>query len=153
NPKPWTRIGIELPFPASQSVAMDAAIGTDGTLSSKVRYRMRGDNELMLRLAFHQSPREKWNEAPHLPSLSDGFRGKVTNVSASDPYATKDPFTVEYEISQPRFVDWSKKPVRIPAVLPLVGLPDPPTDAKSPIELGTPLDVQTSVTLHLPPGT
>jgi len=118
-----------------------------------VRYRMRGDNELMLRLAFHQSPREKWNEVAQLLSLSDGFRGKVERVTASDPYATKEPFTVEYEITQPKIVDWSKKPIRIPAILPLVGLPDPPADAKSPIELGTPLDVQTSVTLHLPPGT
>src|SRR5262249_49561142 len=80
-------------------------------------------------------------------------RGEVEKVSASDPYATRDPFTVEYEISQHKFVDWTEKPVRIPAVLPLVGLPDPPADAKSPIELGTPLDVQTTVTLHLPPGT
>jgi hypothetical protein len=115
---------------------------------------MRGANELTLRVAFHQSPREKWNEVAQLLALSDGFRGKIENVTASDPYATKDPFTVEYEISQPKFVDWSKKPVRIPAILPLVGLPDPPAkSASAPIELGTPLDVTTTVTLHLPPGT
>src|SRR5262249_26520686 len=132
---------------------IDARLESDGTLSAKVKYVMRGDNELLLRLAFHQSPREKWNEVAQLLSLSDGFRGKVEKVSASDPYATKDPFTVEYEITQPKFFDWPKNPARVPAVLPLVGLPDPPADAKSPIELGTPLDVQTSVTLHLPPGT
>ena len=149
----WVRVPQTLPFDAVQRVTVDARIGTEGILSAKVKYTMRGDNELLLRVAFHQSPREKWNEVAQLLSLSDGFRGKVEKVSASDPYATKDPFTVEYEITQPKFVDWSKKPVRIPAVLPLVGLPDPPTDQKSPIELGTPLDVQTSVTLHLPPGT
>ena len=142
-----------LPFPATQKVTIDATIGPEGELKAKAKYTMRGDNELLLRVAFHQSPREKWNEVAQLLSLSDGFRGEVEKVSASDPYATKDPFTVEYEITQPKFVDWSKKPVRIPAVLPLVGLPDPPADSKSPIELGTPLDVQTTVTLHLPPGT
>jgi hypothetical protein len=149
----WQKLETYPPFPSTQRVVIDATVGSDGTLKAKVRYTMRGQNELVLRLAFHQSPREKWTEVAQLLSLSDGFRGKVEKVSASDPYATKDPFTVEYEISQPKFVDWSKKPVRIPAVLPLVGLPDPPTDSKSPIELGTPLDVQTSVTLHLPPGT
>jgi len=149
----WEKLATEPPFPSTQHVSILASLDSDGTLKGKVRYSMRGQNELALRLAFHQSPREKWNEVAQLLSLSDGFRGKVTSVSASDPYATKDPFTVEYEISQPKFVDWSKKPVRIPAVLPLVGLPDPPADAKSPIELGTPLDVQTYVTLHLPPGT
>jgi len=91
-------------------------------------------------------------------ALSDGFRGKITNVSASDPYATKEPFSVEYQITQPKFVDWSQKPVRIPALLPQVGLPDPPGKAPSgaaasAIALGTPLDVETHVTLHLPAGT
>jgi hypothetical protein len=151
--KIWRRIDDYLPFQSKQLVSIDASITADGTLSSKVKYTMRGDNELLLRVAFHQSPREKWNEVAQLLALSDGFRGKVENVSASDPYATKDPFTVEYEISQPKFVDWSKKPVRIPAILPLVGLPDPPAKSTAPIELGTPLDVTTTVTLHLPPGT
>jgi hypothetical protein len=119
---------------------------------------MRGDNELLLRVAFHQSPKEKWKDVAQLLALSDGFRGKITNVTASDPYATKAPFTVEYEITQPKFVDWSKKPVRIPALLPQLGLPDPPVKpasgaATSAIDLGTPLDVETHLTLHLPART
>jgi hypothetical protein len=147
----------DLPFPASQRVTVDATLADDGKLTAKVKYTMRGDNELLLRVAFHQSPREKWNEVAQLLAISDGFRGKVENVSASDPYATKDPFVVEYEITQPRFVDWSKKPVRIPAILPLVALPDPPErsvpSAAPAIILGTPLDVNTTLTLHLPSGT
>src|SRR5205807_2432113 len=88
----------------------------------------------------------------------DGFRGQVSSVNASDPYATREPFTVDYEISMPKFVDWSKKPVRIPALLPQLGLPDPSAKpatgaAASPIELGTPLEVETHMTLHLPPAT
>ena len=67
--------------------------------------------------------------------------------------ATKEPFTVEYEIAQPKFVDWSKKPGRIPALLPQIALPDSPGRAAGKIELGTPLDVQTSLTLKLPEGT
>ncbi len=119
---------------------------------------MRGQNELLLRLAFHQSPREKWNDVAQLLALSDGFRGQITNVTASDPYATKEPFTVEYQIAQPKFVDWSRKPVRIPALLPQVSMPDLPAkpapgSPAPPIELGTPLDVETSLTVHLPPGT
>jgi hypothetical protein len=109
-------------------------------------------------VAFHQAPKEKWKDLAQLLSLSDGFRGKVTSVSASDPSATREPFTLDYEITMPKFVDWSKKPVRIPALLPQIGLPDPPAKASpgaaaSPIELGTPLEVETRMTLHLPPGT
>jgi len=156
--KCWTTVPKDLPFRSFQRVRVDSALSAEGTLSSRVRYTMRGDNELLLRVAFHQAPKEKWKEVAQLLALSDGFRGKITNVTASDPYATKGPFTVEYEIEQPKFVDWSKKPVRIPALLPQLGLPDQATKpatgaAKSAIDLGTPLDVETHLTLHLPAGT
>jgi hypothetical protein len=154
----FTKLPLALPFSAFQRVNTTASIDTDGNLSAEVRYALRGDNEFLLRVAFHQSPKEKWNEVAQLLALSDGFRGKITSVTASDPYATKTPFTVEYQITQPKFVDWSKKPVRIPALLPQLALPDPPAKpapgaATSAIDLGTPLDVETHLTLHLPAGT
>jgi hypothetical protein len=155
---PWREISPDLPFLGLQRVSVDGKLGQDGKLAAKVHYSMRGDNELVLRVAFHQSPKEKWKELAQLLSITDGFRGQVTSVNASDPYATKEPFTVEYEIEQPKLVDWSKKIVRIPALLPQLGLPDAPAKpaaglATAPIELGTPLEVETQMTLHLPPGT
>lgn len=154
----WRKIGMDLPFVAKQTVKIDASLASDGGLTSKVHYSLRGDNELLLRMAFHQTPKEKWKNVAQLLAFSDGFRGKITNVEASDPYATKEAFTVDYEISQPKFVDWSKKPVRIPALLPQVGLPELPGKpasgaAMAPIELGTPLEVEAHAVLHLPPGT
>ncbi len=154
----WRQIPDVLPFPSTQRVDVTASLAASGTLSAKVKYILRGDNELLLRVAFHQSPKEKWKDLAQLLSISDGFRGQVSNVTTSDPYATREPFTIEYEITMPKFVDWSKKPVRIPTLLPQVTLPDPPAKpvagaAVSPIELGTPLDVETHATLHLPPGT
>jgi hypothetical protein len=154
----WEKLEAPLPFPAKQRVTIDATLSADGALSVRAKYVIRGENELLLRTAFHQTPRDKWDGVAQLLALSDGFRGKVAKASASDPYETHDPFTVEYQITQPKFVDWSKKPLRIPAILPLLGLPDPPTKtapgtAASPIDLGTPLDVEVSATVHLPPGT
>jgi hypothetical protein len=156
--EPWETIPDRLPFAASQNVSVDSTLANDGKLAAKVHYVMRGDNELLLRVAFHQSPKEKWKELAQLLSITDGFRGQVTRVDASDPYATKEPFTLEYEIEQPKFVNWSKKTVRIPALLPQIGLPDlPATPAAgapaSPVELGTPLVVETQMTLRLPAGT
>jgi hypothetical protein len=145
-------------YRSAQIVKVAASLAADGQLTAKVHYSLRGDNELLLRVAFHRSPKEKWRNLAQLLSISDGFRGKVTSVTASDPSATREPFTLDYEITMPKFVDWSKKPVRIPALLPQLGLPDPPAKpaagaAVSPIELGTPLEVETHMTLHLPPGT
>ena len=158
DPDLWREIPGELPFKSKQYVNVDAALARDGKLTARVHYSMRGDNELLLRVAFHQSPKDKWKDLAQVLSLSDGFRGKVTSVTASDPSATRGPFTLDYEIIMPKFVDWSKKPVHIPALLPQIGLPDPPAKqspgaAASPIELGTPLEVETRMTLHLPPGT
>jgi len=154
----WETASIPLRYRSSQMVQVSASLDADGKLTARVHYAMRGDNELLLRVAFHQTAKDKWTDVAQLLSLSDGFRGKIISATASDPYATKEPFTVEYEIEQAKFVDWSKRPVRIPAILPLLALPDPPAkpvsgaDA-SPIDLGTPLDVETQVTLQLPTGT
>lgn len=150
----WAQIPDKLPFRSSQKVGVNATVGEDARLSAKVKYTLRGDNELLLRLAFHQTPKEKWKEVAGLLALSDGFRGVITSATASDPRATKDSFTVEYEITQEKFVDWSKKPVRIPTLLPQIGLPDASgKNSAGNIELGTPLDVETQVTLQLPQGT
>jgi Domain of Unknown Function with PDB structure (DUF3857) len=148
----WTEVPVDLPFTASQKVNVDAALDAEGELTAKVKYVMRGDNELLLRIAFHESPREKWKNLAQLLSLSDGFRGQIDSVSASDPLATGTPFTVEYAISQPKFIDWSKKSLHVPALLPNVALPDLPAAGAAVIELGTPLDVETSAVLRLPAG-
>ncbi|MGH9742964.1 MAG: DUF3857 domain-containing protein [Candidatus Acidiferrum sp.] len=154
----FTSLPLGLPFPSSQRVDVHAALTGDGRLTAKVKYTMRGDNELLLRVAFHETPKQNWKNVAQLLALSDGFRGQITSVTPSDPFETQNPFTVEYEITQPKFVNWSKKPVRIPALLPLLGLPDPAGKkpagmAAQPIELGTPLDVHVTATLHLPSGT
>ncbi len=148
----WTTVPVDLPFAASQKVSVDAELDAAGKLTAKVKYVMRGDNELLLRIAFHESPREKWKSLAQLLSLSDGFRGQIDAVSASDPLETAAPFTVEYAISQPKFIDWSKKSLRVPALLPNVALPDPPAAGAAVIDLGTPLDVETSAVLRLPAG-
>jgi hypothetical protein len=153
----WVKMPTSLPFAAFQRVSVEAAISDTGQLTAKVKYVVRGENELLLRVAFHQAPKDKWKDIANLLAISDGFRGQITEAKASDPLSTEDPFTVEYQLAQLKFVDWSKKPVRIPALLPQIGLPDLPVQsqekASSKIELGTPLDVQTSMTLRLPEGT
>jgi hypothetical protein len=145
----------KLPFAATQQVGTTSSLDVLGTLATKVKYRLRGDNELLLRVTFHKTPPENQKEIAQYLALSDGFRGKVTSVKTSDPYDTDKPFEVEYELVQEKFVDWSKKPVRVPALLPLPGLPDitKKPAANSKIDLGTPLDITMTGTLRLPPGT
>ena len=142
-------------YPASQHVSVNAVLDKDGKLRTDLKYQIRGSNELPLRVAFHRTPKEKWQEVGQVLALSDGFRGNVTNVKTSDPYDTDKPFEVEYELTQEKFVDWSKKPVRIPALLPLPGLPEAPKKSAgdTKIDLGPPLDITLTGTLRLPAGT
>jgi Domain of Unknown Function with PDB structure (DUF3857) len=154
----WVNTPLTLPFAAFQRVSVDAAITDTGELTAKVKYVLRGENELLLRVAFHQAPKDRWKDIATMLAISDGFRGQVTRAEVSDVLATEEPFTVEYDLTQLKFVDWSKKPVRIPALLPQIGLPElPGAQAQGKmapkIELGTPLDVQTSMVLRLPEGT
>jgi hypothetical protein len=153
-----TQIRKDLPFPSLQKVQIQATIDGKGTLTTKAQYTMRGDNELLLRVAFHRAAKEKWKDVAQLLSISDGFRGQITDVSASDPYDTRTPFSVEYTLTHVKFLDWTKKPLHVPALLPLLGLPEPAIKPSgngrpSPIELGTPLDVEVSATVRLPEST
>jgi Domain of Unknown Function with PDB structure (DUF3857) len=154
----WQTIPKRLFYRSSQKVNVDASLSADGNLTAKVHYVMLGENELLLRVAFHKTPKEKWKDIAQLLAISDGFRGQIVNITASDPYATKQPFVVDYELSQPKFVDWSKKTVRIPALLPLPGLPEAPSvsgniSGKNSIDLGTPMEIELTATVQLPQGT
>ena len=151
----WEAFKYQPVYPASQRVIVSAALDKDGRLATKIKYILRANTELLLRVTFHKTPPEKQKDVAQYLALSDGFRGKVTSVKTSDPYDTDKPFEVEYELTQEKFVDWSKKPVRIPALLPLPGLPEAPRksagDAR--IDLGPPLNIELTGTLRLPPGT
>ena len=82
----------------------------------------------------------------------DGIRGEVTSVKPSDPTATADPFVLDIDYELPNYLDWSSKKAK--AALPLlsIGLPNPPDDNTAPVKLGSPLKVDVSLKLELPPA-
>ena len=112
---------------------------------------MRGDTELVLRLAFHRTPQAQWKELGQTILSLDGIHGEVTAVKPADPLATHDPFELDIEFAQPNFLNWSAKRETTPLPLLAIGLPDPPADAAKPIELGSPLNVTVKLKLDLPP--
>ncbi len=144
----------DLPFPATQRVDVDAQVSELGKLSAQVRYTLRGDTELLLRLGFRRTPQSQWKQLGQLLAVSDGFRGEVSEVKTSDPAATREPFHVEYRIAQPNYLDWSTKKSQLALPLPAVGLPeasggDDEADTE-PLDLGTPLEITTRVVMELP---
>ena len=141
---------IDPPFLSTQRVEIDAEVSNLGKLSAKLRYFLRGDNELALRAAFRRTPQTQWQELGRTIATLDGIHGDVTAVKPSDPSDTKNPFELDLEFSQANFLDWSSKKSKVTVPLLMIGLPDAPKDTSDPIYLGSPLDVTMTLTLKLP---
>jgi tetratricopeptide (TPR) repeat protein len=138
------------PFASSQQVDIDGRVSDLGKLTATARYKMRGDTELVLRLAFHRTPQAQWHDLAQTILSLDGIHGEVTGVIPGDPTASGGPFELQIDFQQANFLDWAAKRAAAPLPLLAIGLPDPPADAARPIEIGSPLNVDVKLKLVLP---
>ena len=138
------------PFLSTQRVEVDAQVNQLGKLTSKLRYFVRGDNELALRIAFRRTPATQWKELGQTVATLDGLHGEVTAVKPSDPSDTLKPFELDLDLAQPNYLDWSSKKTRVALPLAAIGVPAVPQNNSGPIRLGSPLDVSVHLKLVLP---
>src|SRR5271166_5193731 len=128
----------DTPMPDSEASQIDGKINDIGKLEAHVHYQFRGDEELLLRSVFRRVPEANWQRVAE--NINASLGGDVSNLKVSDPAATREPFTLSYDVSKVNFLDWSKKKSEI--ILPLVqfNLPDvdaDDTDADAdPLKLG-----------------
>ena len=141
---------IDPPFLSTQRVEIEAEVSDLGKLSAKLRYFLRGDNELALRAAFRRTPQTQWKELGQTIATLDGIHGDITAVKPSDPSDTQNPFELDLEFSQANFLDWSSKKSKVTVPLLMIGMPDASEDTVEPIHLGSPLDVTMTLKLKLP---
>jgi Flp pilus assembly protein TadD len=144
------RTPLDPPFASRQQVEIVDRVDNLGKLTGHVRYTMRGDTEFILRTAFHKTPQTQWNQIGQTILTLDGLQGEVNAVTPSDPSDTDKPFVLDLDFSQTNFLDWSVKKTKVAVPLLSIGLPKASDDNKWPIELGSPLDVRTHLTLTLP---
>lgn len=140
------------PFLSTQRIEIEGQVSDLGNLSAKLRYSIRGDNELSLRIAFRKTPKNQWKQLGQRIALLGGLPGVVTAVNPSDPTETREPFQLALQFSQPNFLDWSSKKAKLALPLLAIGLPQAPEDNSEPILLGSPLDVSMNLNLLLPPN-
>jgi Flp pilus assembly protein TadD/transglutaminase-like putative cysteine protease len=138
------------PFPSTQRVEIEGQVSDLGKLTAKLRYFLRGDNELALRAAFRRTPQTQWKELGQTIAAMDGIRGNVTSIKPSDPSDTREPFEMTVEYSLPNFIDWSSKKAKVALPLLTIGLPSVAEDNTDPIKLGSPLGVVMTLKLTLP---
>ncbi len=144
----------DTPMPDSEISEVDGKINEIGKLEAHVHYTFRGDEELMLRSIFRHVPEAQWQHA--VENVNAGIGGDVTNVKISDPAATREAFTISYDVARPNFLDWSKKKSDLPLPLCQFNLPDlgnDDTDADSDSEslkLGPKAEYVYKIRLELP---
>ena len=138
------------PFPSVQHVEITGEVSDLGKLTAHAHYSLRGDTELVLRLAFRRTPKTEWKQLGQTVLTLDGLHGEVTAVKPADPTDTRNPFVLDLDFTQSNFLDWSAK--RAKASLPLlaISLPDPPENETAPIQIGSPLNVTVRLKLGLP---
>ncbi|HTW30147.1 MAG TPA: DUF3857 domain-containing protein [Candidatus Sulfotelmatobacter sp.] len=153
----------DTPVPDYERSLIVGKVNDIGKLEAHVQYEFRGDEELMLRSIFRRVPESSWQRVAD--NINAGLGGDITNLKISDPAATREPFTLSYDVSRVNFLDWSKKKTQI--ILPLVqfSLPDSGVSDDSdtdpdaePIKLGPKgeysykikLEIPSKYTAHLP---
>jgi tetratricopeptide (TPR) repeat protein len=141
----------DTPMPDTEVSEIDGKINEIGKLEAHVHYTFRGDEELMLRSVFRRVPQANWQRVAD--NINAGLGGEVTNLKVSDPAATREPFTMTYDVSKVNFLDWSKKKSEI--VLPLMqfNLPEvdeDETDDSEPLKLGPKSEYNYHIKLELP---
>lgn len=142
----------DTPMPDTEASQIDGRVNNIGKLEAHVRYEFRGDEELLLRSVFRRVPQANWQRV--VENVNAGLGGEITNLKISDPAATREPFTMSYDVSKVNFLDWSKKKTDIALPLVQFNLPDvsaDDTDADGePLKLGPKAEYSYQITLELP---
>ena len=144
----------DTPMPDTEISEVDGKINEIGKLEAHVHYRFRGDEELMLRSIFRRVPEAQWQRV--VENVNAGMGGDITNLKISDPAATREPFTLSYDVARPNFLDWSKKKSDLTLPLCQFSLPDLANDDDDgdsdaePLKLGPKAEYGYKIKLELP---
>lgn len=150
----WTP--SELPFEAFDRTTLVGSVNGSGTLTAHVTAASRGDTEMIMRYAMRRMPSSHWKDIfDYMLKRAQMPGAEITNLKASDPSDTDNPLTVNFDITDNNYFDWSAAESKF--VLPLGSIPVPSGDeqednsaSKEPIRLGAIREDQTDVKITFP---
>jgi len=146
------RTPADLPFPAVDRYEVKSELDKAGSLKGHVDISMRGDTEILMRLASRQVARTQWDQLSQNYQDASGFSG-TTSATALDPSdETSGPWHMRYDFAKNPYGDWDN--YRIGSLLPNTALPtiDEKKPPKKEIDLGSPHTQIANSTIHLPQG-
>lgn len=139
------------PFPSIFSFQSDGTLTDAGKYDGKMHMSIRGDAELLFRLAFRQVGESQWNTAVQSISSGMGFGGTTSDASILKLDDTRSPLEVNYSYTREKVGDWDNKQLTAP--LPPVdidGAPDESVKNPQPVKVGSPMTEDLLATVKLP---
>jgi tetratricopeptide (TPR) repeat protein/transglutaminase-like putative cysteine protease len=151
NPALLVTTPAEPPMKALETFRIDAKLSDDGTLEGKVERSVTGDDsEIILRAGFRRVPITQWKDLVQGISYGSGFSGEVSDVIASPPEKTDEPFHFSYNYLRKDFPQWSEH--RIACALPPLLAAAPDEKPSLPIILGMIGEMRYESRVELPKG-
>jgi tetratricopeptide (TPR) repeat protein len=129
---------------------IQAKVNELGKLEAHIHYEFRGDTELYLRMLFRRVSRNKWPEFLKQMSIYGGVTGDVSDVSASDPAKTHEPFQLDYKIVAANYLDWSKKKSELTLPFSDITMADADDDSPDPVQVGSPVEYTYKLRIEFP---
>jgi tetratricopeptide (TPR) repeat protein len=105
----------DTPFPTSWVFKIDARLDGSGALEGKVEQAIRGDIEVELRAALHDTPRTQWKELIQRVSYSMGFGGEISDLDVNGFADTESPLHLTYTYKRKDYPDWEHRRFVFPA--------------------------------------
>jgi hypothetical protein len=138
------------PMVNRQATQIDGKVNELGKLTATLKYDLRGDSELYMRMLFRHVPRNKWNDWVKGMSSYTGLNGEVSDLNVSDPADTHESFKVSYRLEAANFLDWSKK--KSDMVLPFsqISMMAADEDDPDPVKVGSPVEYTYHLRLEFP---
>jgi tetratricopeptide (TPR) repeat protein len=142
----------ELPFPAVNRYEVKAELDKAGSLKGHVEVSLRGDSEILMRLAARQIARTQWDALSQGYQTGSGYDGTASATTLDPSDDTSGPWHMRYDFAKSPYGDWEN--YRIGSLLPNEDLPtvDEKKPPKTEIELGGPRTQLALSTIHLPEG-
>lgn len=138
------------PMVNRQVADIQAKVNELGKLEAHVHYEFRGDTELYLRMLFRRISRNKWPDFLKQMTTYSGVTGEVSDVSASDPAQTHEPFQLDYKIEAANYLDWSKKKSDLTLPFSDITMADADEDSPDPVQVGSPVEYTYKLRIQFP---
>lgn len=133
---------------------VDAKLSDTGVLQGNIDLTVTGDDaEVAYRALFRSVPMPQWKELGQRLSYALNFAGDVSDVAASSPEKTSEPFHFSYSYERKDFPNWADRHMSscLPG-LPLAWAPEKDVKTLNPVWLGSPAETHYISHIEIPKG-